>query len=457
MFPTKQCLLGYTMVVGLAIMVVGCQFDPSGRAGNPIEPQTVNENFASGAPAALNEENRWTVYAEPDRILVQHGYGCADASRGASEDQIGLRIEDFLEIPAEYGDTATVFLNGWRLEYTGGDHHVKGLGVAIFDIQQTPHTLQWQAGGVLSDKNGDDAFKLCYYYTIVIWNASPTAFDAIPAHSDQSAELTFVHPDGSDGESTALRILPGLFADPDHTPNAVLPRGFGMLWTDDDDHHLLQQAFDLGDTFTFIDSQNQPSIAWVSQTILKDNSKRRDYVAAELVSILSGASIAVIQPDFSITPRDKESCPNIGTPALRREEVVVNNVPFDHAIPMLTGWDIGDVCEDHHVKKIGAWIEDWEYTKQPDATSGTLTYTIASTFTDDGGGGLFGSSSRGTAVPHYKVSILGFNEIDFRPLLPGEVVVQPTPEVVEAQPTPGLRPILGVQPILGVKELRNSQ
>jgi hypothetical protein len=225
-----------------------------------------------------------------------------------------------------------------------------------------------------------------------------------------------------------------------------------MLWTDEDDHHLLQQAFDLGDSVTYVDSPNQASIAWISHTIFKDNSTRRDYVAAELVSILSGQSIAVIQPDFSITPRNQQSCPNIGTPTLHREQVVVNNVPFDHAIPMLTGWNIGDVCEDHHVKKIGAWIEDWQYAKQPGAATGTLTYTIASYFTDDGDGGLFGSSSIGSAVPRYKVSILGFNELGFRPILPGgDVVAQPTPAV---RPTPE---VIEAQPIPGAQRLRNSR
>jgi hypothetical protein len=471
MFHTIQRLLGYTGVVGLAIVIVGCQFDPSAPAGS--DPQAVKEyinaKFASAAPVALTEGDRWTVYAEPGTIMVQHGYGCAEAPQGAFEDEegvhYGLRIEEFLEIPAEYGDTATVFLNGWRLEYTGlddtgnDDNHVLGLGASIFDIQQTPHTLQWQAGGILSDKNGNNAFKWCYYYTVVIWNGI-NPIHASSTHSDQGAALTFFARNNS-GDSTALTDLPGLFEVPRIYRHAILPRGFGMMWEDGDDHHLLQQAFDFGDSVALPDSQDRALLSWISQTIFKDNSTRRDYMAAELVSIMSGLSVGVIQPDFSITPRDKESCPNIGTPTLRREEVVVNNVPFDHAIPMLTGWDIGDVCEDHHVKKIGAWIEDWEYTKQPGATSGTLTYTIASTFTDDGGGGLFGSSSRGTAVPHYKVSILGFNEFD----LPDHIIVggwgvQPTPEVVEVQPTPGVQPtpeVVEVQPTPGVRPILGGQ
>jgi hypothetical protein len=64
-------------------------------------------------------------------------------------------------------------------------------------------------------------------------------------------------------------------------------------------------------------------------------------------------------------------------------------------------WDIEDICTDHHVRKIGVWIDDWYYEKAPEAATGTLHYRIASRFEDNG-------SSRGSTV-NYNVNILGFH------------------------------------------------
>jgi hypothetical protein len=92
----------------------------------------------------------------------------------------------------------------------------------------------------------------------------------------------------------------------------------------------------------------------------------------------------------------------------------VPNVPFDFAMPMLVGWDIGDVCTDHHVKEIGVWIDSWEYN--PDTH--TLVYTVSSVFDDDGSSVPFlGSHSKGS-VGNYKVHILGFNKLRALPLPP---------------------------------------
>ena len=87
-------------------------------------------------------------------LKVQHRLGCAQADKAASENSVGLRIHEMAVIPPGY-NTGTVFLNGWRLRYQNGDHHVRGLGSAIFNITQTQNgdqqELHWEAGGVLGD------------------------------------------------------------------------------------------------------------------------------------------------------------------------------------------------------------------------------------------------------------------------------------------------------------------
>lgn len=121
---------------------------------------------------------------------------------------------------------------------------------------------------------------------------------------------------------------------------------------------------------------------------------------------MNGSSVDVIQPPFDIWPREQSDCPNIGgSSAIFAETIAVEDVPFDYAVPMLTGWDIGDICEDHHLKDIGVWIESFDYEKSPDSETGTLTYHIKSVFRDKG-------SSMGQEEPRYQVSILGLNRGD---------------------------------------------
>jgi hypothetical protein len=67
---------------------------------------------------------------------------------------------------------------------------------------------------------------------------------------------------------------------------------------------------------------------------------------------------------------------------------------------MLFGWQVEYPCSDHHVKKIGVWLEDFSYEKAPGAT-GTLFYTIASTLADAALLGIHGGEAQ------YTVSVLG--------------------------------------------------
>ena len=96
------------------------------------------------------------------------------ADEAATEDYIAFRIQDAAAVPLAVADAGTIILNGWDVEYTNGDHHVAGLGSVIFNVTEThskeQFTLDWEAGGVLSDKNGDDGYKWCYRYTLVFWN-----------------------------------------------------------------------------------------------------------------------------------------------------------------------------------------------------------------------------------------------------------------------------------------------
>lgn len=68
---------------------------------------------------------------------------------------------------------ALIFLNGWKLDYIGDDHHVLALGNAIteihFDIKA--HTLTWTALGLLRDNDGKKGYDWTYQFTTVAWNS----------------------------------------------------------------------------------------------------------------------------------------------------------------------------------------------------------------------------------------------------------------------------------------------
>jgi hypothetical protein len=308
-------------------------------------------------------------------------------------------------IPSGY-NTGTVFLNGWKFVYGNGDHHVQGLGTAIFNIAQVQNgeqqELHWEVVGVLSDDNGDDPYDWCYTYTLLFWHRNqfdwqliPPQVAALPVDSDADPDiLTFVHETVSDpGNDTARRELSGavtVYA----PPLAVLPRGFGLGWTETD-HHVLQVGFDLGTP-----TLNGDTISWTSSTLLKDNSDRHDYRGSEIVSVLGGPSIQMWHPDTVYRCEDDlcgEPVPNTvpltplkgyddvdgcvgGGPVTRQEHFMIVNVPFQYAVPVLTGWELTYDCQsDHHVEKIGVRITDFHY----DRRWRTLSYTIESTLGDD--------------------------------------------------------------------------
>jgi hypothetical protein len=339
----------------------------------------------------------------------------------ATEDHVGFRIQDREAVPFAVADAGTVILNGWDLRYTNGDHQVKGLGTAIFNIREAISVkngleLSWEAGGVLSDKNGDDGYKWCYWYTLVLWSRG--AFDAVvPWQHDVST--TFVASSDTDS-GTALLDLPGRFPlPPYHGPQAVVPRGFGFLRGGRDDTEVLQVGFDLGPPTPVIAGNE---ITWTSQTIFKDDSTVDSYVAAALVTVLSGTSVELWQPPtvLHLTDNAPEGLEEENELHLHPHEPCgwtcsgsadeqylesysVENVPFDYAIPVLTGWDIKYAKEDHHVKRIGVYLVEFEYVPDPTTNTGTLHYTIFSTLRDDSNNGYYG--------PKYQISVLGFNKL----------------------------------------------
>jgi hypothetical protein len=93
-------------------------------------------------------------------------------------------------------------------------------------------------------------------------------------------------------------------------------------------------------------------------------------------------------------------------------------------MPMLTGWDLREACNDKHKRRVGVWIESFSYARNAGNTSGTLRYTVLSAFGDKDPEPFF---------DRLQVDVLGIN------LLPGQAVINPG-DLPPLQPLdPGLR------------------
>jgi hypothetical protein len=437
MLRTLRSLMEIGIGATAAIMLVACSYNPPVSMDTPEGLyQTLNTAPYANAYAA----ERWSVVNDPGRLRVDHGYDCAYASRAATRDYIGVRVRNRAAIPANYN--ATVFMNGWKANYTKKDHHVLGLGSVIFNIDHEGGDLVWEAGGLIADKNGDDSYKWCYDYTLVFWPTNSSEFDIRAIHGDSSGRLLFLQ---SPQQSGAVHSIPASYTAPnDNLPHAALPSGFAMLWTDKD-HHVLQAGFDLGNQ-----SLSGRTLGWNSSALLKDDKASRSYYAAEAVSVLRGRGFGVTHPStvlrqkedgswasqsnaLQLVPRSPTSCAGAEVGAVNGEHVrhfKITGLSTKYAIPMLTGWDLRYNCNDQHVRSVGAWIEDFSYEPPTVATTGTLSYTVRSTLADKNGTPNF--------IDQLEVSVLG---VDLLRLfhLPGDGVILDATRPDDGGPPPSRR------------------
>ena len=420
--PRARGLRAPTLVVGLLTaglqILQACAFSaPEGALRTPEEMYAVLDAAPYADDATVSGE-RWRVI-DAAKVKVDHGFRCARASHAAGEDYIGVRTFDSATL--QPGFDGTVFLNGWYLEYGKADHHVVGLGSVVFNILQSGAELTWDAGGVISDHNADDEFGWCYSYTVVQWARPPRApigglpkpyVDVRATHADPTGRLVFT--DQSLGGDDAFRTKKAVFK-AGAPPRARLFEGFGVTF-DDDDHHLLQFGFDLGTPVV-----KRKKMTWETDVILKDNSDRT-YRAGQLATVLTGESVHVWKPDavlleeglpdapgyvsndLQITPADDANVCLSTAESSHTYRFRVDGVPFTWGVPMLTGWDVGLACDDEHVKKIGAWIEDFAWQRNPGDSTGSVTYTVKTILEDkrpDGG-----------LVDGLQVEILGIDLIE---------------------------------------------
>lgn len=393
-----------------------------------------NQAFASlprGAPVKeLTSSERSIVFEDTGTIVVYHGNGCAENNQNGGL----LAIEESLDLPL-YATKAAVFLNGWNLRYLDDDHNVTELTTAIDSIRLEGKTLKWRASGQLADDGGDDPYSWCYYYTVTAWNPS-----SISLTIDQADAVSGFN----SGFTTALTSFSSFLQNPDFASSksvAILPRGFRIEWlcVFSCDHNLAQIGLNLDHSEIFIEEKpymggngfeipqlpNSASqvdsgfVSWETSIIFKDDDDRRNYDFEVMVSALGGNDVGMIQPPFSILPEPTVSAV-VGPPGLQTREVTIDNVPFEYAIPVLTGWSLHYPEGDKNVGDIGTWIDEIHY-RDPNDPPGRLRYKVSSVLTDNE-----------SATVHFfkhKVTIVGI-----KPVSRGGTPSQRVPDLVPFSP-----------------------
>lgn len=448
------------VVVALPLMVLlpSCGFEGVCEDKEPWNPC---QKFDELPLTPLTQQSVTPAFEVEGAYIALHGHGSAALDSGDF-----IKIEQSVEVP-RYANKATVLLNGWRVNLTpSGDRSLAGLTTVIGRIRLEGGQLRWNAVGLLRDNDAAEAYTWTYHFTVIAWN--DTALNLRVNHGDADVfckvaptppappapvltdNFYFEGPfDSFNLTTTALSSFTSYLETSDFptgAPIAILPRGFGCGWCED--HHLLQVAYNLDHSEKFVEYGKQykkstvempaplptptgsptPTaladsrfVTWNTYSILKDNKLKRVRSFGEMVSALGGRDVGFVNPPFAILPaEDHGNCdPEPVDPnGLKSDDYVVENVPFEHAIPVLTGWELGRSCNDEKVRSVGIGIMSWSYTKNPAAPAGRLQYRLTSALADkDGKPGHY---------RNHKITILGLRPTTGRlPVLgPGPVPVR---------------------------------
>lgn len=400
------------------------------QATHTRPPQQSPINYFSSKITSLKSMTSTTVLEEPGVIKIIHGNACGESNKPGKEEVIEL---DGKYVFPSYANEATVILNGWKLKYLKKDHHVRGIMASIQKVAESGNTLSWRARGFLQDKNFDDGYRFCYYYTALAWNSNAIQASAYHLNNNHNSNLFTKN-------KTALNVLSSYFYFPKfaNTPVVHMPRGFSLFFANQSssfpacfdcavDHHILQVGFNTTASERFINPKKEygflPSpmlptmdqyvdigyMSWDAYAIMKDDSLKRDLWVDEWFSVIAGKDAHTVQPPYAILPHDDaggfgSSC--IGEASgTKTKQVTIRNIPYAFAIPMLTGFEMKYGCDDEHVTEVGIWIDNIQYV-QPTGQTGTLTYTLSSILRDK-------NSSPGHASSH-NVHLLGLKEIEDR-------------------------------------------
>jgi len=405
---------GYQLVLfGMAVMVIlsGCASRQDKETLAPSNSQQVLSSESSFFKA-----DRKISFEDQNTFILVEGRQCTEQAHG--KESASMLITH--DMPA-YVNNGTVILNGWDLRYLNDDHQVRSLRVDIIHSKLVtggggPPTLVFEVEGEIGDQNRDDAYEFCVYYTGLGYNSA-----SIDAHIEgdyNGIDAQTLQVDSA-GPIATLESLwrDGTLKGSDSV--AVIPRGFDFQydnefecelrfppcrWEDPTDHHLRQIAYSLFQTGASPNPDNNPH--WITQTIFKDDGINTHWVKSR-AALIGGNSIELRANILPLNPRAGKTnvCRNGADGVVHTSTFRIDDLPYDYAVPMLTGWNLDYECSDQNVQRAGIWIHDIHF----DSNAGVLAYKLSFILRDKDGAPGFNASHR--------VSVLGINRSTIPPVI----------------------------------------
>lgn len=345
------------------------------------------------------------VYEDVDKFILIEGSKCIQHHNGMD----AATILHWIEMP-NYVNSGTVVLNGWDLRYLQKDREINSMRADITHSKLVRNAgstlLMFEAQGLLEDQDRNDAYEFCVFYTAFGYRSSwfdatiEGDYNGIDASVLQNKNLGAVATLENIGSKGMLKVNDAI---------AIMPRGFDFQfadtfecefrllpckWADRTDYRLLQVAYSLSQA----NVSDNPY--WVTQTIFKENDPRI-YRVKTRAALIRGSSVK-LRPDFlplNPRPRNTSDCRKNTGGNIRTQTFRINDLLYDYAVPMLTGWDLSYECGHQRVQRAGIWIHDIHFYPH----SRSMEYKVSSILNNQDGTPSFNSSHR--------VTVMGLNRL----------------------------------------------
>jgi len=348
-----------------------------------------------------------TVFEDEGKFILIEGSKCIQHDSGEE----AATVLQWIELPS-YVDSGTVVLNGWDLRFLHGDREVNSMLADITHskvIKSEGSTfLVFEAQGKLSDQDRKDAYEFCVFYSGFGYRS--VFFDATITDDYNGVEVSTLQ-DKNQGALATLENAGSRGTLKGNAAMAIIPRGFDFQfddafecewrfppckWGDRVDYRLLQAAYSLSQSSTFPSLDGSPH--WTVQTLFKDNNARTYRIKAR-AAMIRGSSVKLRTDFLALNSRAGKTgiCRKDVDGVVRTQTFRIRDLPFDYAIPLLTGWDLSYECEQQQVQRAGIWLHDIHF----DPNSSSLEYKVSSILRDKDGAPSFSAAQR--------ITVLGLN------------------------------------------------
>lgn len=350
-----------------------------------------------------------TVFEDEGKFILIEGSQCMQRDNGVEP----ATVLAWIEIPS-YVDNGTVVLNGWDLRYLHSAREVNSMRADITHSKLVKNAgssmLVFEAQGQLNDQNRNDAYEFCVFYSAFGYRS--VWFDAT-IENDYSGIAVATLQNKAQGAVATLENTGNKGTLKNKDAIAIIPRGFDFQfddtfecefrfppckWNDRTDYPLLQAAYSLSQTGVSPNPDGSPH--WITQAIFKDNSTRTQRIKTR-TALIRGSSIKLRADFLPLNPRAGKTspCRKNTDGVVRTQTFRITDLPYDFAVPMLTGWDLSYECEHQQVQRAGIWIHDVRF----DPDSNSMEYKVSSILRDQDGAPSFNAAHR--------ITVLGLNRL----------------------------------------------